>query len=143
MASGQTRKEPIVLWPSAARTVATPTETTATMPIPADCEALLLVLDVTAAATDAGDTLNVEVYTDLGVAAVKEICHFTQVLGNGGALCHVAKIVVPVAEAMYSYAALTAGNIKNILGQTISCKYTIVDADADGSFTFSVVAIPL
>lgn len=142
MASGQTRKEPIIL--VASNTLATAgATTTAGFPIPADCEALLLVLDVTAAATDAADTLDVVIQTSIGAAAVKDCCYFTQVLGNGGAKCHVAKIVVPVAETMYSYAALAAGNIKNILGDTINCKYTMVDADGDGSFTFSVSAVPL
>jgi len=142
MASGQTRKEPIIL--IASNTLATAgTATTDGFPIPADCEALLLVLDVTAAATDAADTLDVEIFANIGAAADKEICHFTQVLGNGGALCHIAKIVVPVAEAMYSYAAIAAGSIKNIVGPTISAKYTMVDADGDGSFTYSVSAVPL
>ena len=142
MATGQTRKEPIILMASATYATAG-TATTKGFPIPAGTEALLLVLDVTAAATDAADTLDVEIFTSIGAAANKEICHFTQVLGNGGALCHIAKIVIPVAESMYSYAAITAGSIKNIVGDTISAKYTMVDADGDGSFTFSVSAVPM
>lgn len=49
-------------------------------------ESMLAVLDVTAAATDAGDTLDVYLDTsfDGGVTWVN-IGHFTQVLGNGGA----------------------------------------------------------
>lgn len=49
-------------------------------------ESMLAVLDVTAAATDAGDTLDVYLDTSFdGGLTWFNIGHFTQVLGNGGA----------------------------------------------------------
>ena len=135
------RKDAIELWASAARTAGT--GTSEWVDIPKDCMGMVFVLDVTAAATDAGDTLDVEVFTRIGTTTAREICHFTQVLGNGGALVHIDKILVNTAVATYTYAALAAGAKKDILGSQIQCKYTIVDADADGGFTFSAYALPL
>jgi len=141
------RKDAIELWPSAARVVGTPTATSDWMPVPADCMGFIFLLDVTAASTDSGDLLDVEIYTRLDTGVVSstawEICHFTQCLGNGGAKQYIDKILVNTTVATYEYAALVAGSKKDIIGSDIQCKYTITDGDADGGFTFAVYAIPL
>ena len=101
------------------------------------------VLDVTAAATAADDTLNVYVQRELPNGDRDDIVSFTQVLGNGGAKVFVADITTQDAdgdERAPSNAALTAGSVVNAwLGDTIWVKWVIVDADTDdASFTFGV-----
>ncbi|MCC7139779.1 MAG: hypothetical protein IT460_15255 [Planctomycetes bacterium] len=105
--------------------------------------AYVFVLDVTEAATDVGDTLDVFVQALLGSTWV-DVAHFTQVLGNGGAKRYVAKVCAGVAEAMFSDAsALAAGSVRHVVGDAWRARWVIVDADADASFTFSVVAVPV
>lgn len=101
--------------------------------------AAAFTLDVTAAATDAIDTLNVFVQTQLPSGEWLDIVHFTEVLGNGGAKTHVGKVFANVAETMFETgAALAEGAVRNILGEHYRVRYAIVDADSDASFTFSV-----
>ena len=100
-------------------------------------------LDVTAAATEAGDTLDVFVQTSVDGVNWIDIVHFTQVLGNGGAKRHVAKILRDVAEAMFEAGtALAAGAVRNIFGTKFRVRWTIADVATLGnqSFNFSVNA---
>ncbi|HEY2252499.1 MAG TPA: hypothetical protein VGH74_15605 [Planctomycetaceae bacterium] len=111
--------------------------------IPEIHNGVLLVLDVSAAAAAAGDTLDVTVQTLIASGIWADVVHFTQVLGNGGAKRFIAKIVGPTAVALYAYAALAAGTQKDIFGDYWRVSYTIVDGGAHGqSFTFSVSALP-
>ena len=76
--------------------VAAPSSTTsAPLRVTEDANAFVeaeFILDVTAAATAAGDTLDVYVdFSPDGVLWINAI-HFTQVLGNGGAKREIAKI---------------------------------------------------
>lgn len=104
-------------------------------------DTVTVVLDVTAAATDAGDTLDVSIEALDGSTYI-EVLHFTQVLGNGGAKRFVATIKAEqLAIADISTATLAAGNIRHFLTDTIRAKWAIVDSgDANQSFTFSVNA---
>lgn len=104
---------------------------------------LMFVLDVTAAATDGTDTLDVQVQTKLNGNWVP-VVSFTQVLGNGGAKRYVAKILVNEAQAMFeASAALAAGSIRHLLGRSFRAVGTQVDGGGSAdSFTYSVVAIP-
>lgn len=98
-------------------------------------------LDVTAAATEAGDTLDVYVQTTIDGTNWIDVVHFTQVLGNGGAKRYVAKINGTEPQAMFENGtALAAGAVRNILGDQYRVRYAIVDVvTADNqSFTFSV-----
>lgn len=109
-------------------------------------QALALVLDVTAAATESGDKLDVTVQALMDRTNWVDICMFTQTLGNGGAVRHVAKLKADAALTMFTDAALTAGNIRDIWGEKLRVKYAITnDADdpVDTSFTFAVTAIPI
>jgi hypothetical protein len=101
------------------------------------------VLDVTAAGTDAGDTLDVKVQVRLDGTNWVDVAYFTQVLGNGGTKRYIAKVFADVTQAMFLDAALTAGNVRNLLGQVWRVAYAQVDADSNGSFTFSVTACPM
>ena len=112
--------------------------------LPRPLNALVFVLDVTAAATDAGDLLDVKVQTLIDGTNWVDVCYFTQVLGNGGAKRYIAKILCSTAQAMFSDTALTAGNVRHLFGDTWRVNWVIVDAGTDNaSFTFSVKAIAM
>lgn len=101
-----------------------------------------LVLDVTAAATDVGDTLDVKVQTKIGGNWV-DVVYFTQVLGNGGAKRFAAKLMAQTAFALGDIAgALTAGNIRHLFGDEWRVAYVQVDANSNASFAFTVTAVP-
>jgi hypothetical protein len=105
--------------------------------------AMAFVLDVTAAATDVGDTLDVKVQTRLDGTNWVDVCSFTQVLGNGGVKRHIGKIDAGIAQAMFLNAALAAGSVRNLIGEVYRVAYAQVDADNNASFTFSVTACPM
>lgn len=102
-------------------------------------------LDVTEAATEAGDTLDLKVQTKIDGTNWVDVVAFTQVVGNGGAKRHIAKIASNAALTMFENAnALSAGNVRNIIGDEWRCSWAITDASTDNaSFTFSVTAIPM
>lgn len=131
----------VALLASGARTDTAGTNTTAVV-LPRPENAVILSLDVTAAATAAGDTLDVKVQTLIDGSTWVDVCYFTQVLGDGGAKLHIAKLLGQTAQAMFSNAALTAGNVRHLFGDSWRVNYVIVDATTDdASFTFSVNAL--
>lgn len=104
---------------------------------------VLLQLDVTAAATEAGDTLDVFVQTTVDGTNWVDVAHFTQVLGNGGAKRHFMKLNVTEPQATWENAtALAAGSVRHFAGVRWRCRWVIVDVAtlANQSFTFSVIA---
>jgi hypothetical protein len=106
---------------------------------------LIATLAVSASATDAGDTLDVYVDTsfDAGTTWVN-LGHFTQVLGNGGAKTFVLAIKNgnPGASAVYDATSdAAAGATRQIgFGDRLRYRGVMVDADANGSFTYAVSA---
>lgn len=102
---------------------------------------LTLELDVTAAGTAVGDTLDVTVQTRFDSATWVDACHFTSVLGNGGAKRYFATLNAELAQGMIANAPLTAGNTRNLLGNDWAVSWVIVSASSP-SFTFSVTACP-
>jgi hypothetical protein len=107
------------------------------------------ILDVTAAATAADDTLDVYIdfSPDGGLTWINAI-HFTQVLGNGGAKKEIAKINantgLATATAPLNIAADAAsGAVRNIsLFEDVRYRAVIVDVDTDNaSFTYSLKAV--
>lgn len=107
-------------------------------------DAYVFTLDVTAAATDAGDTLDVKVQTLLDGTNWTDVAYFTQCIGTGGAKRYVLKLCPgDVAQAEFAVAtALTAGNLRHLAGDAWRVNWVLVDADDDGGFTFSVTALP-
>src|SRR5262245_4196254 len=98
-------------------------------------------LDLTAAATDALDTLDVFVQTTIDGTNWLDVVHFTQAVGNGGAKRFISKIAKQLTTAEFEVAtALGAAAVRNIFGDQYRVRWDIVDADADASFTFSVTA---
>lgn len=106
---------------------------------------VLLQLDVTAAATSSGDTLDVKVQTTIDGTNWIDVAYFTQVLGDGGAKRFAVKISATEPQAMFTATtALTAGNIRHIIGDQWRAVWAITDATTqDASFTFSVTALPI
>jgi hypothetical protein len=140
----------LVLRTSSAQTTVG-TETGAILRVPEDVNTFIeaeFILDVTAAATDVGDTLDVYVdfSPDAGATWVNAI-HFTQVLGNGGAKKELAKINAntglgtPTAPLNIA-ADAASGAVRNIsLFEYVRYRGVMADADADGSFTWSLKAV--
>lgn len=127
---------------SAARTATSTGEAAVRLPR-ADAYAFTLV--VTAAATDAGDTLDVFVQTKLDGTNWTDVVAFTQVLGNGGAKRYIAKVVAALAQDDFEVgSALSAGEVRHLIGDEWRVRFAIADVSTDdASFTFSVSAIPM
>lgn len=139
----------LTLLASAARTVTAG----ATAAIPegiaialAKARCALYMLDVTAAATDVGDTLDVYIQSSIDGTNWDDFIHFTQVLGNGGAkkliAAHNSIIAPTTAMGPAVDGALAAGVKQGPVGSQFRIKYVIVDANANGTFTFSIKAQP-
>lgn len=100
------------------------------------------LMDVTAAATDAADTLDVYVQASVG-SVWDDFVHFTQVLGNGGAKKFVAEhsaLVTPESELHApSDAALAVGVLQGPKAGRWRVKWVIVDASTvNASFNFGL-----
>lgn len=99
------------------------------------------LLDVTAAATDAGDTLDVLVDVSIDGQTWVNVIHFTQVVGNGGAVKYFASTPdagAGVEEAVTS--DVSAGGTPRVtFGRFVRVRQTLVEASTDNaSFTYSV-----
>lgn len=113
---------------------------------PGDVESAVFVLDVTAAATDVGDTLDVYIqHSPDNGATWDDFVHFTQVLGNGGAKKFIAiwhKQVTPESEVHApADGTLAVGVLQGPVGSLWRWKAKITDAGTvNASFTFSIKA---
>lgn len=106
---------------------------------------ILFQLDVTAAATASGDTLDVKVQTTIDGTNWIDVAYFTQVLGDGGAKRFAMKVSATEPQALFTATtALTAGNVRHVIGDQWRAVWAITDATTqDASFTFSVTALPI
>ena len=101
---------------------------------PQASEAIAFTLDVTAAATDVGDLLDVYVQTKIDGTNWVDVVHFTQVLGNGGAKRYMAKIIAGVATAEFENGtALGAAAVRNLMGTEYRVRWTVTDAGSDNA----------
>lgn len=136
----------ITLLPSAARTTSGTLDLASLLPHPELLASAGFGLTVSAAATDAGDTLDVYVQHSIdGGATYDDVVHFTQVLGNGGAkkfLAEWRRDSLPDAELhVPADAALAAGVLQGPKGPLWRLKWVIVEASTvNVSFTFTVTA---
>lgn len=105
-------------------------------------ECLVFQLDLTAAATESGDTLDVYVQTTIDGTNWLDAVHFTQVLGNGGTKRYVSKLSASLALTEYEVGtALGAAAVRHIFGAQWRVRWAITDASTtNASFTFSVTA---
>jgi hypothetical protein len=113
-----------------------------------DWDRVTLVLDVTAAATDAGDTLNVYVQASFDGAAWYDVAAFPTVLGNGGAKRYQIRLSAVGGTPVPDYiemtdAAMTPGStpFPVFAPDRLRAKWTVVNTGAaDASYTFSLLA---
>lgn len=112
-------------------------------------KAAIYQLTVSAAATEAGDLLDVYVqHSPDDGTTWDDFIHFTQVLGNGGAKKFIAswgRDVTPESEVKPpADASLAAGVLQGPIAPLLRVKWVIVDASTqNASFTFSLVANPI
>lgn len=113
--------------------------------LPGMVRGFLFTLNVTAAATDNADTLDVSIRTKADGANWLDVVHFTQVLGDGGAKIYAAKVGASVAQGIYSAdAALNAGDAaRQVIGDVWRVNWVIIDAGTNATFTFAVTACPM
>jgi hypothetical protein len=114
-----------------------------------DVSRLLIVLDITASATEAGDTLDVFVdfSWDGGTTWFNSV-HFTQQAGNGAAVKQLATLMGAAystdPDAVLDVTADAAAGVvrQQLVGPLARVRYTIVDVATGGneSHTFSVKA---
>ena len=133
---------------SAARTADGNSGALTPLPHPELVRSARFVLDVTAAATEAGDTLDVYVQHTYDGTNYTDLAHFTQILGNGGAKTFMAEWFrdtspetehrPPQDAALAASAVLQGGQI----GTSMRVKWVVVDVATtlNQSFTFSVTA---
>lgn len=133
----------LTLLASAVRTASGDSDALGKPPHPELIENVSLLLDVTAAATDVDDTLNVYLQTFRN-GQWDDFAHFTEVLGNGGVqkfLVEWFKGVTPESEQHAPQDATLAAGVQQggKIGTDLRVKFVIVDPGAGAaSFTFSV-----
>ena len=128
--------ESVALQASAAQTA---TGQSAAVKLPYEWKSVTFELDLTAAATVVGDTLDVTIQTKVDQTNWLDIVHFTQAVGNGGSKRYVVSLSTGVNQAMYEVGtALAAGSVRNVWGDEFRVSWVI--AGASPSFTFSVWA---
>lgn len=106
----------------------------------------VFLMAVTAAATDAADTL--DVYVDWSIDGVTYYNggHFTQCLGNGGAKSYYMVFDPSAPGTAVIDATSDAANSTvrpSLFGAYVRARWVMVDADADGNFTWSCVGYAL
>lgn len=112
-------------------------------------QAYIFWLEVTAAATDSGDHLDVYIQTTFDDSTWVDVLHFTQLDGNTSVTTpkrYVAKLIPNAAEAEFENAsALAEATARDIIsGGKVRVRYAITDAGTDNaSFTFSVRGVAL
>jgi len=129
-----------VLAASAARAVTAGTNMTA-VTIPPSASKAVILLDITASATDAGDTLDVyiDVSPDHGTTYINAV-HFTQQAGNGSAAKEYAVLEAtnPGTSVVTATSDAASGAVRpGMWGTHMRLRYVIADANADASHTFS------
>lgn len=129
-----------IILESAVRTTG---DSTASVNLPSDTKAILLMLDVTAAATDAGDILAVWLQGSIDGTTYYDIGRFADILGNGGAVKYIMNInrleFVDSSIITPTNGSMTAGTVTpGPCPRQIRLKWTVTDAGTDdASFTFS------
>lgn len=110
----------------------------------------VFLLNITAAATAASDTLDVYVQSSIDDGTTfDDFVHFTQALGNAGAKKYIAQWIVEGTAPTTPLhapqdAALAAGVSQGPVGVLWRIKWVAVDGGgADTSFTFSLAFEPL
>jgi hypothetical protein len=119
-------------------------DVSATKTLQRGVRSLTFLLETTAEANEAGDTLDVYIQDSLDGLVWDDLVHFTQVLGNGGHkkfLARVSTLVAPTASlGAPKDEALAEGVRQGPIGSMIRAKWVIGQSGvpADASFTFGI-----
>lgn len=106
-------------------------------------DAYMLTLDVTAAATVAGDVLDVYVDTKLDEANWVEIVRFPAIAGDGGALRYTAKLRNNPAQPIFEHGTgLAAASTRDLWGHEFRVRWEVTTVDTP-LFDFTVHAQPM
>jgi hypothetical protein len=117
--------------------------TVAPVYIPRSPNGIELSLNLTNAGTDLADTLDVKVQTKIGGNWV-DVAYFAQMTGTGGTKQFMAKLMPQTAFSIGDVAAaLTAGNVRHLIGDEWQVLYTVVDANSNSAFVFNVTGRPI
>jgi len=138
----KTSHDVISLMDSAAKTL---TGASDAVRLPGMVNAFAFTLNLTNAATDNADTLDVKVQTKIDGTNWVDVAAFTQILGDGAnAQRYTMKIVAGAAQAILTTTAtLAADAVQHILGDEWRVRWLITDVDVDATFTFGVTAMPM
>jgi len=103
------------------------------------------ILACTDVKTDAIDTLDVYIDTLFGTATWINCVHFTQIIGTDAN--DTAYFAVTVPANMLTTDAVTTdcavGVARGVVGSQFRARWTMVDANADGNFTWSLTGYAL
>lgn len=139
--------ETITLFASAARTTATASTNGTAVYVGGERRRYIFVLAVTAAATAAGDTLDVYIDWSLDGTTYYNGAHFTQVLGNGGAKAFYTVFdptTGTTADVACSADQAANTTVPTLFGPYVRGRYTLVDSGGHAqSFTFSLTGYAL
>lgn len=109
-----------------------------------DWDSMLVLLNITASATDAGDTLDVFIDVSYDAAVWYNAIHFTQQAGNGSAKKEIAAINAgwyPTAVVNVTADAASGAVRPGQIGRYVRVRDTVVRlTGTDESHTFSVSA---
>ena len=99
------------------------------------------VLACTDVATDGADTLDVYIDTLFGTATWINCVHFTQIIGTDANTTSFFATVMP--ENLGTSVAITTdcavGTSRGIVGSQWRARWTVIDADGDASFIWSLI----
>ncbi len=106
----------------------------------------IFLLDITASATEAGDTLDVYVDVSLDGTTWVNAVHFTQQAGNGAAKKEIAILdpAAPGTSVIVSTSDAASGAVRpSAWGEYMRARWTVVEANANAnaSHTFAVTAL--
>lgn len=103
---------------------------------------VLAILDLDNADTDAGDTLDIFLDASIDGTLYYNFVHFTQIAGNTAAGQYFAiSGAQAAAEEAISSDVSAGGTPRTFLGRYIRVRHTLVDADANATFTYSLKMI--
>jgi hypothetical protein len=105
----------------------------------------IIILDITASATDAGDTLDVYIDLSLDGTTWVNAVHFTQQAGNGAAAKEYAVLDPsnPGTSVVTATSDAASGAVRpSVFGLQMRARWAIADSgNGDSSHTFSVTAL--
>lgn len=137
----------IVLQASTAVVLANNGDTSTAIRLP-NANALGFFLDITAAAADTGDKLDITVQTRLGNNVYVDVLHFGQILGDatpgvGTRLFGMITTGTGVTTPFGAGVALAPNAVRHLIGDDWRVKTNVVDTGANAAFTFAVYVIPM